>query len=107
MIYIFIPNVKSLRMFLMHVQLETLCKCLTTFYNRFFPSVLKTADDLMQVVIVSQSPSDLFYFVLAFRVSFASATEIQLLRLAFCCGHSVSTASYFSHAPYPTYFLHF
>lgn len=88
MIYIFIPNVKSLT-FLMHVQLETRCKCLTTFCNRIFPSVLKTADDLMQIVIVSPSPSDLSYFVLAFRGSFASVLEIRLLGLAFCCGHSV------------------
>lgn len=99
MIYTFIPNVKSLRTFLMHVQIETRCKCLTTFCNRLFPSVLKTADDLMQIVIVSQSPSDLFYFVLAFGVSFASASEIQLLGLAFCCGYSASTIPYFPHVP--------
>lgn len=70
MIYIFIPNMKSSRMFLMPVQLETHCKCLTTFCNRLFPSVLKAADDLMQIVIVSQSPSDLCYFGLASEAFF-------------------------------------
>lgn len=96
MIYIFIPNVKSLRMCLMHVQLETRCKYLTTFRNRLFPSVLKTADDFMQSVIVSQSPSHLLYFVSGFGVSSASASEIQPLGLAFCCGHSVFYCLLFS-----------
>lgn len=49
----FCSQCEKLRMFLMHVQLETRCKCLMTFCNRLFPSVLKTADDLMQIVIVS------------------------------------------------------
>lgn len=57
MIYIFIPNVKNLRMFLMCVQLETHCKCLTTFCNRLFPSVLKTADDLMQMLLFHNLPA--------------------------------------------------
>lgn len=48
----FSSNVKRLRMFLMPVQLETRRKCLTTFCYRLYPSVLKTADDLMQIVIV-------------------------------------------------------
>ena len=39
----FSSNVKRLRMFLMPVQLETRCKCLTTFCYRLYPSVLKTA----------------------------------------------------------------
>lgn len=55
-------------MFLMPVQLETRRKCLTTFCNRLFPSVLKTADDLMQIVIVflHNLPAIFFYIVLAF-----------------------------------------
>lgn len=107
MIYIFIPNVKSLRMFLMHVQLETPCKCLTTFCNRLFPSVLKTADDLMQIVIVSQSSSHLFYFVAGFGVSSASALEIWLLGLAFCCGHSSFYCTSCFHVSDLTHFIIF
>lgn len=111
MIYIFIPNVKSLRMFLMHVQLETRCTCLTTFCNRLFPSVLKTADDLMQIVIVSQSPSDLFYFVSGFGVSLASASEMRLQGLAFCCGrpvlHCIPFASCFRYYSFYYYCFKF
>lgn len=90
MIYIFIPNMKSSRMFLMPVQLETRCKCLTTFCNRLFPSVLKAADDLMQIVIVSQSPSDLFYFGLASEACFLHLPQKPACEeLAFRRGHSV------------------
>lgn len=101
----FYSQCESLRMFLMHVQLETHSTCLTTFPNRLFPSVLKTADDLMQIVIVSQSPSDLFYFVSGFGVSFASASEMRLLGLAFCRGHSV--LHYILFSSYFRYFYHF
>ena len=62
----FPSNVKCLRMFLMPVQLETRHKCLTTFCYRLYPSVLKTADDLMQIVIVFlHSPQRSFLFCIS------------------------------------------
>lgn len=65
-------------------QLETRRKCLTTFCYRLYPSVLKTADDLMQTLCFCTISQRLFYFVLlAFWGLLLHLLQACLLGLAF------------------------